>query len=100
MTPSIRNLLSDPEILMALETRQGWKVTGNKIEKQVQFKDFQEAVDFVSSLVQPSDKLDHHPDIQIVYNQVTLTLFTHDRNGLTSLDFLLADQIDALLNQK
>lgn len=99
MTSSLRNLLSEQEIEKELEVRSGWKLTGNKIGKQLSFKDFGSAVDFVSCLVIPSDNLDHHPDIRIVYNQVTLTLFTHDRGGLTKLDFLLADRIDDQLNK-
>lgn len=94
MSKTNRELLSGEEIISAIQSRNGWKLAGNKIEKHLKFKDFGAAVDFISRLVVPADELDHHPDIRIVYNQVSLTLFTHDRVGLTALDFMLADIID------
>lgn len=100
MTKTSRDLLTTDEINSEIQARNGWKLVGNKIEKHLKFKDFGAGVDFISRLVEPADELDHHPDIRIVYNQVTLTLFTHDRGGLTALDFELADLIDREIQSK
>lgn len=100
MKPSLRSLLSETEIETELFTRPGWVVKDNKLLRRFVFNDFGSAVGFISGLVEPADQLNHHPDIRIVYNQVTVTLFTHDLHGLTQLDFLLADRISHLFEQR
>ncbi|MEL6320773.1 MAG: 4a-hydroxytetrahydrobiopterin dehydratase, partial [Cyanobacteria bacterium J06626_14] len=59
---------------------------------------FVESVDFVNQLVEPSELMAHHPDVAIAYNQVTLSLTTHDAGGLTTLDFDLAEIITTVAN--
>jgi 4a-hydroxytetrahydrobiopterin dehydratase len=61
-----------------------------------QFTDFAAAVAFVERLVEPADRLGHHPDVAIAYNRLTIQLTTHDAGGVTSLDFALAREIAAL----
>ena len=60
------------------------------------FIDFVEAIAFVNKLVEPSEAAEHHPDIEISYNKVTVNLTTHDAGGLTEKDFVLAEKISAL----
>jgi 4a-hydroxytetrahydrobiopterin dehydratase len=57
---------------------------------------FLNALAFVTAISHASEAIDHHPDILIQYNRVTLTLSTHDAGGLTELDITLAKQIDDL----
>ena len=61
-----------------------------------QFKDFVAAIKFVNAVAKLAEKAWHHPDIDVRWNQVTLTLTTHSEGGLTSKDFKLARRFDRL----
>ena len=61
-----------------------------------EFKDFVEAIAFVDKLVEPAEAAGHHPDLSISYNEVTVSLTSHDAGGLTSKDFELAQTISDL----
>ncbi|MEA5451201.1 4a-hydroxytetrahydrobiopterin dehydratase [Leptolyngbya sp. CCNP1308] len=74
----------------------GWAQEGDRLTTVCHFADFAAAVAFVERLVEPADRLGHHPDLAIAYNRVTLHLTTHDAGGLTALDFALAEEISAL----
>ncbi len=75
-----------------------WSRTGDSLVTVCQFTDFAAAVAFVQRLVEPADRLGHHPDVAIAYNRLNLSLITHDAGGVTSLDFALAREISALQN--
>jgi 4a-hydroxytetrahydrobiopterin dehydratase len=86
--------LSDAEIQQRAEQLPPeWTTDGAALYYEATFTDFVAAIAFVNALVDPAETLDHHPDIQITYNRVALTLATHDAGGLTDLDFELADAI-------
>ena len=89
-------LLEPDEIVARLAARAGWTRAGNAISKTFLFEDFTEAVAFVDRLVEPSNAQDHHPDVTIHWNEVTLTLWTHASGGLTERDFRLAETIDGM----
>ncbi len=91
--------LSTDEIEEALKTLQGWKVfqTPERIEKDFSFKDFTRSIAFVNLIACEAEKRNHHPDIEIRYNQVKVKLSTHSIKGLSQEDFYLADKIDACL---
>ncbi|OLP17864.1 hypothetical protein BST81_12445 [Leptolyngbya sp. 'hensonii'] len=78
------------EISRRMKDLPGWKTNGKQLYCTRQVKDFVEAINFVNRLVEPAEKAAHHPDIQITYNKVTLSLTTHDAGGLTDQDFELA----------
>jgi 4a-hydroxytetrahydrobiopterin dehydratase len=84
------------EIKKALRTVPGWKKKGTAITRTFEFKDFPGAIRFVKSVAGPAEKAWHHPDIDIRWNKVTLTLTTHDEGGLTKKDFALAKRFDSL----
>ena len=86
--------LSDPEIGMRLARLPGWTRTGNAITRRFAFAGFPEAVEFVARLVEPAERLEHHPDLDVRYNKVIVTLSTHDQGGLTAYDFELAALVD------
>ncbi|MBI3615453.1 MAG: 4a-hydroxytetrahydrobiopterin dehydratase [Candidatus Omnitrophica bacterium] len=86
--------LSDTEIRKALNSLQGWELQEGEIRKLYKFKDFKEALSFVNRVAELAEEADHHPDILIRYNKVTLTLSTHSAGGLTVKDFQLAQKID------
>jgi len=73
-----------------------WKLAQDKLTRELRFADFDEAIDFVNELADAAKAADHHPDIQISYNKVHLTLSTHRISGLSRNDFILAARIDEL----
>lgn len=86
--------LSDAEITARLDALRGWERVGDTITRTFTFAGFPDAVSFVRRLVPPAEELNHHPDLDIRYNRVIVTLSTHDQGGLTGYDFDLAALID------
>lgn len=86
--------LSDAEIDARLSALSGWSRAGDAITKTFSFTGFPEAVAFIARTVEPAERLAHHPDIDLRYNRVTVTLSTHDQGGLTAFDFALAPEIE------
>lgn len=89
-------LVTDHEIAQFIESHRGWRQVDASIVKSFSFGSFPEAVGFVQKLVEPAEAANHHPDISINFNQVTLKLWTHDAKGLTQKDFDLAEAIESL----
>lgn len=75
----------------------GWAYQDQGIEKEYLFRDFVEAMGFLTRLAIITEKANHHAEIFNVYNKVKLRLSTHDAGGLTDKDFSLAGQIERLL---
>ena len=75
----------------------GWRKKGSTISRVFERKDFPAAVKFVSKAAALAEKAWHHPDIEVRWNQVKLTLTTHDDGGLSAKDFKLAAQFDRLV---
>jgi 4a-hydroxytetrahydrobiopterin dehydratase len=88
--------LSDANVGRALTSVPGWKLSGAAIVRTFQFKDFPAAIKFVEVVAALAEQAWHHPEIDIRWNKVTLTLSTHDMGGLTEKDFALARQFDGL----
>jgi 4a-hydroxytetrahydrobiopterin dehydratase len=89
-------LLDDGDIQARLDRLQGWTRDGDSITREFKFDDFQGSVDFLNRITPPAEEMNHHPDIAIAWNKVTLTLSTHSEGGLTESDFELATRIDSL----
>ncbi len=89
-------LLKEGEIQRALEELDGWSKSGNEILKHFEFDDFIHAVGFVISVALLAERANHHPDINIRWNKVTLTLATHSEGGITKKDIALAKEIETL----
>lgn len=89
-------LMADEEIQARLEDLEGWERSGDSIRKQFALDDFVGSVEFVKRLVAPAEDMGHHPDLEISWNKVTVSLSTHSQGGLTDADFDLADRIEAL----
>ena len=85
-----------PPVLPAPAASSGWQRHGEVISRTFQFKDFPAAMTFVNAVAQVAEQVQHHPDIDIRWNKVTLALTTHDVGGLTEKDFAMARQCDAL----
>jgi 4a-hydroxytetrahydrobiopterin dehydratase len=89
-------LLTDAEIQTQASSLSGWTVEGSTLQTTRKFKDFVAAIAFVNHLVEPAESAGHHPDIEISYNKVKITLTTHDAGGLTQKDFDLAGVISLI----
>lgn len=88
--------LTAPAIATALKRLPDWKKSGRTISRTFVFKNFPVAVRFVNKAAKLAEAAWHHPDIDIRWNKVTLTLTTHDAGGLTRKDFTLARKFDGL----
>ena len=89
-------LLSDEEIQGKLGELDGWERDGDAIRKTFDRGDFVGSVKFVDSVVEPAEEMGHHPDLEISWSEVTVTITSHSEGGLTANDFELAAKIDAL----
>ena len=90
------DLLTEEAIAAELATVPDWAHAGDSIGRTVTRADFRAAMLYVGAVAYLAEEADHHPDILIQWNKVTLTLSTHSAGGLTTKDFALARTIDAL----
>ena len=88
------NNLNDESIDGWLKSRKGWERSGNALKKDFEFPSFRDAIVFVNRVASLADDMDHHPDIDIRYTTVSLTLTTHSTGGLTEKDVKLAEGVD------
>jgi 4a-hydroxytetrahydrobiopterin dehydratase len=88
-------LLSDIAIQRELGSLTGWSRRGDALTRTYQFRNFVDAMEFVNRVASIAEGANHHPDIDIRYSKVTLTLSTHDAGGITSNDLGLARAIDS-----
>lgn len=87
-----------PEIIdQKLAAKAGWSLRQNKLYRLFVFESFSEAFGFMSRVALLAEAMNHHPEWSNIYNRVEIQLVTHDADGISELDFTLADQIDKLL---
>jgi 4a-hydroxytetrahydrobiopterin dehydratase len=89
-------LLTEEEIAAGLDRVAGWEQAGKTITRTQTRRDFRDAMLYVGAVAYLAEAANHHPDITISWNRVTLTLSTHSAGGLTGADFALAGQISDL----
>ena len=89
--------LSESERAEALASLEGWSLVEGRdaITKVFTFADFNAAFGFMARVALVAEKMDHHPEWSNVYRRVTVTLTTHDADGLTRLDVALAQAMDS-----
>jgi len=87
--------LTEQEIAARLKSASGWAREGAAIRRTFSFGKFADGIRFVDRVAAAADAMDHHPDIDIRYTTITMTLSTHSAGGLTAKDFDLAVKIDA-----
>lgn len=83
-------LLSDTEISEFLDSHPDWERKGKTISRTFEFEDFNESLGFVVRVGLKAERMFHHPDIDVRWNKVTLSLSTHSEGGLTEMDTELA----------
>ena len=86
--------LNDESIDGWLKSRHGWKRSGSALTKNFDFPSFRNAIIFVNRVASLADDFDHHPDIDIRYTTVSLSLTTHSAGGVTERDLKLAEAVD------
>lgn len=86
--------LNDATIADWLEGRSGWTRSGDALVKNFKFASFRDAIVFVNRLATLADDANHHPDIDIRYDKVRVSLSTHDEGGITDKDTGMAEQIE------
>lgn len=91
MTP-----LETSEVDARLAEHPGWERDGSAIRKSFKRADFVGSINFAQSLVEPAEAMNHHPDLEISWDTVTVSLSTHSDGGVTAADFELAAKIDSL----
>lgn len=90
-------LLPESDILVFTGAHPEWSWANDSITRTFQFEDFKGSMSFVNSVGESAEEAGHHPDIDIRWNKVTLTLSTHSEGGLTEKDLSLAEEIDGLV---
>ncbi len=90
-------VLSSAQLDAALASMPGWSVENGQITKQFKAPSFHRAIGFVMQIAILADKADHHPDIDIRYDTVTIALATHSEGGITEKDIAMAQEIDSAL---
>ena len=89
-------LTNDKIILNLKSLCEGWVLMNDSITRKFMFNDFNEAFSFMTSVALEAEKANHHPMWENVYNEVKISLNTHDSGGLTEKDFSLATIIDTI----
>lgn len=97
MTKQTLIKMSAEQIAAGLESHSEWIELNNQIQRTFEFDDFVGSMKFVNAVAEYAEEVQHHPDVLIRYNKVTLTVSTHDANGITYKDFELAVKTDALV---
>ena len=87
--------LTQGQVKEGMSSVPEWSRKGSVISRTFKFKDFPAALKFVNAISRIAEKAQHHPDIDIRWNKVTMALTTHDSGGLTDKDFAMAAKIDA-----
>ena len=93
----MRQPLSDLEIQRALGGLAGWTRRGDTLTKTFSFDRFPDGIAFVGRVAKIAEDMNHHPDIDIRYTKVAMTLSTHDAGGITQSDLDLAGRIESVL---
>ena len=88
--------LSEDEIARSLGALDGWVRSGIEIRKTFDRKNFDGSMRFINAVAAEANAQDHHPDIALSWNEVTLTLSSHDVGALTERDFRLAEAVERI----
>lgn len=88
--------LTDQQIAEGLRDLPGWRHEDGEIYKWFKFAGFPEAIAFLGRIVEPAERMQHHPDIESHYDRVRIALHTWSEEAITEKDLALAREIEAL----
>jgi 4a-hydroxytetrahydrobiopterin dehydratase len=91
--------LHTKQIKLNLQAVPNWSKRAQTILRTFKFEGFLKGIDFVNRIAAKAQKMNHHPDIDVRFDEVTLTLSSHDEGGITEKDFLLAKQCDEVFSK-
>jgi 4a-hydroxytetrahydrobiopterin dehydratase len=92
----MENLIPEEELEQWMKKVPEWELEDDCICRSFEFDSYMEGIDFVNGVAELAEEADHHPDLEVSYGMVDVTLTTHDLKGLTEQDFLLAQKIDQM----
>lgn len=92
-------LLTDPEIERQLVDLPGWSGDTRALVRTLEAPDFRTAIAIVDDLADVAEEMDHHPDIDIRWRTLHLSLSTHSEGGVTQLDVELAHRTDEVARE-
>jgi 4a-hydroxytetrahydrobiopterin dehydratase len=87
------------QIKLYLKAVPNWSKRAQTILRTFKFEGFLKSIAFVNRIARKAQRINHHPDIDIRFNKVTLKLTTHDEGGITKKDFSLAKQCDVVFSK-
>ncbi len=91
--------LPTTEIQQGLHTLPEWTFDGKAIVRTATFSSFLRGISFVNAVAHLAERQNHHPDIEIHYQQITLRYWTHVAQGVTQSDFEGAKEAESLITQ-
>lgn len=91
-----RKKLTAEEVKTELANVNGWETSNDRLKKRFSFSNFAESLAFVNKLGGEAEAMDHHPDIKMGWGYAEIEITTHDRGGITDVDFAFARKIDKL----
>ena len=91
--------LTTKQASLHLKAVPNWSKRAQTILRTFKFEGFLKSMDFVNRIARKAQKANHHPDIEIRFNKVTLKLTTHDEGGITAKDFSLARQCEEVFSE-
>jgi len=88
--------MTPEEVEGRLAATDGWRAGEDGLRKRFEFENFAESLAFVNRVGEIAESVDHHPDITFGWGYAELKTITHDRGGITDVDFALVDKIDKI----
>lgn len=93
----MHNVLNNEELQNAIATIEGWELNNGKLNAQIEFDNFKEAFTIMTRIAFEAELMGHHPEWTNVYNQLDISLTTHDAGGITEKDIELAKRINKII---
>jgi 4a-hydroxytetrahydrobiopterin dehydratase len=91
-----REKMTGTEIEERIEATDGWRLEGEALFRRFEFGNFAESLAFVNRVSEIAESANHHPDITFGWGYAELRTMTHDRGGVTDVDFALVEKIDQI----
>jgi len=91
--------LTTKQVSLRLKSVPNWSKRARTISRTFEFEGFLKSINFVNRIARKAQRMNHHPDIEIRFDRVTLKLTTHDEGGITKKDFSLARQCEEVFSK-